>query len=557
MGEAGFLVTFAGQAALLLWGLHMVQTGVQRAFGGRLHALLAGALDSPPRAALAGLAVTTALQSSTATALMIAGFAASGAMALVPALAAMIGANLGTALLLQALAFATRDLGWIAPAFILVGVIAFRRGSRTQLRDCGRVAIGLGLMLLALHLLVSTLAPVEASPSFVRLVEALTDKPLANLFIGAVIAWAAHSSIAGVLLVATLAGAGSLGPAAALAMIAGANLGSALNPLAQALGARGGRERLRLPIGNLVNRLAGCGLVLALMPLLAPWLAAQAPSPVALVALGHLGFNLVTAAIAFPLLRPLAALLQRWLPHDAEADAAAPRYLAPAATPAIALSAAAREVLRLADMLERMLDASARAFSAEERDAAKALGELDDVVDRLHRAVLAYLAAFPEETLSEAEAQRLAEIQAFAIAIEHAADVLSRDVVRHAAKRVRFGVALAAEDREDLASLHAALREQLTLAIAVFMLDDVASARRLVEAKERLRTTEREAARRAAQAAPLRLGEPGATPGFVLDAIRDLRRVGAHLAAIAHPLLERRGELLPTRLAVRPEPPPR
>jgi phosphate:Na+ symporter len=400
-------------------------------------------------------------------------------------------------------------------------------------------------------MLVQTLAPIEASPTFGVVLGALAGSPLVIMLAAAVIAWAAHSSIAGVLFVATLAGSGAVGPEAALAMVAGANLGSAINPLLQGGGRQGDRARLRLPVGNLLNRLAGCAAVLAFLPSLAAWLTVLDPAPVRLVANAHLAFNLATSLLALPLLRPLAWALARLLPDRPELDEAAPRYLdtQAAAMPAVAMANAQREVLRIADVLERMLTASARAYAEDDRDSAKGLDQMDDVVDRLHRAVLAYLAAIPADRLSEADATRLEDIRAFAIALEHAADVLSRDVARHAAKRLRRGVALAAEDRDDLAALHESLRDQLRLAVAVLMVEDAEAARRLVLAKEMLRATERGAARRAAEAAPLPLGEPGATPGLVLDAIRDLRRVGAHLAAAAHPLLERRGELLASRLA--------
>ena len=124
MSDLRLLVHLAGEAALLLWGLHMVQSGVERAFGGRLQALLGAALGSPLRAMGAGLCVTAALQSSTAAALMVAGFASAGAVALVPALAAMLGANVGTALIVQALSM---DVSWLAPLLVLLGVIAFRK----------------------------------------------------------------------------------------------------------------------------------------------------------------------------------------------------------------------------------------------------------------------------------------------------------------------------------------------------------------------------------------------------------------------------------------------
>jgi phosphate:Na+ symporter len=547
MSDLRLLVHLAGEAALLLWGLHMVQSGVERAFGGRLQALLGAALGSPLRAMGAGLCVTAALQSSTATALMVAGFAAAGTVALVPALAAMLGANIGTALIVQVLSM---DVSWLAPLLVLCGVIAFRKGRRAQTRDLGRAGIGLGLMLLALDLLVTTLAPLQDSPAFARMLGGMAASPLATLLFAAAIAWAAHSSVAGVLFVATLAGSGVMDAPAALAMVAGANLGSAVNPLLQGGGRPGDRARLRLPIGNLLNRAVGCVVVLAFLPSLSAWAASLDIGPLSLVAGAHLAFNLVTSLLALPLLRPLAWALRLALPERPELDEAAPRYLDPvvASVPAVAMANAEREVLRIADVLDRMLHASAQAFADEDREAGKALAEMDDVVDRLHRAVLAYLAGIPPERLSAAEATRLDDIRAFAIALEHAADVLSRDVARHAAKRLRRGITLAPEDRDDLGVLHQSLRSQLRLAVAVLMVEDAEAARRLVREKEMLRATERGVARRAAEAAPLPLGEPGATPGLVLDAIRDLRRVGAHLAAAAHPLLERRGELLASRL---------
>ncbi len=549
MAEARLLLELAGEAALLLWGLHMVQSGVQRAFGSRLQHWLGVALGGPGRAFLAGLGVTAALQSSTATALMVGSFAAGGAVALAPALAAMLGANVGTALIVQALSF---DVAAVFPTLILAGVTAFRRGRRTRTRDLGRAGIGLGLMLLALHLMVESMAPVEASPTLRRLLAAVADQPLPNLLLAVAVAWAAHSSVAAVLFVASLAGGGVIGPQAALAMVLGANLGSALNPLLEAGGDARDRARLRVPLGNLLNRAAGCLLVLAVLPEAAGWLAALDPAPARLVANAHLGFNLAIAALALPLLPGTARLLRRLLPEPApDADADAPRYLDAAAlgTPPVALANAAREVLRIADLVEAMLKGSAEAFRGRDRDAAKEVGRMDDLVDRLHRAVHAYLARIPRESLGDEESRRLAEVQAFAIALEHAGDVVERDLVRHAAKRLRRGVALGPEAEGEIAALHAALLEQLRLAVAVFMLEDAEAARRLVRGKEGLRSAECGAALRLAAAGGLTAAEGGAAAGLLLDAVRDMRRVGAHLASVAHPLLERRGELLPSRLA--------
>jgi phosphate:Na+ symporter len=217
------LVDLAGSVALLLWGVHMVQSGIQRAFGPQLRRFLARALRGRLSGVLAGLGVTAVLQSSTATGLMAAGFAAGGLVDLVPALAVMLGANIGTTLIVQLLSF---DIGRVAPLFVLVGVIFFRRGFTTRTRDLGRVAIGLGLMLFALQQLLSLLTPYEDVPSLRLLMGAIATQPIIDVIIAAAMTWAAHSSVATVLLTMSLAAQGVVPPQAAFALVLGANLGS-------------------------------------------------------------------------------------------------------------------------------------------------------------------------------------------------------------------------------------------------------------------------------------------------------------------------------------------
>ncbi len=547
MSQALLLVELAGHAALLLWGLHMVQSGVQRAFGMRLRHVLGIGLGGRGRAVLAGLVITAALQSSTATALMLGSFAAGAGVALAPALAGMLGANLGTALIVLALSFPT---GALAPGLILGGVVAFRRGGAGRVRDIGRVAIGLGLMLTSLHLLGQAMLPVESSPALHQVLAAISDMPLPNLLVAAVLAWAAHSSVAAMLFIAALAASGAVGAEACLAMVLGANIGSAMNPLLAATGDVGpDRARLRVALGNLANRLIGAAVVLALLPQVASMLG---PVTALAAAQAHLAFNIGTALLAWPLLGPLSRLLERFLPDRPLAeDAGAARYLDSGALDSapVALANAAREVLRMADAVEAMLAASIAAFQEGRREGPKVAKRLDDVVDRLHRQVQLYLARIPQENLGEEEARRLGEIRAFAVSLEHAGDVLERDLGGLAAKRLRRGLVLPADIAAEITGLHLRLQAQLRLAVAVFMREDAEAARRLVREKEGLREAERLALTRMAEAADRSAAEGGAAAGLLLDAVRDLRRIGAHFAMVAHPLLERRGELLPSRLS--------
>jgi phosphate:Na+ symporter len=177
---------------------------------------------------------------------MTASFAAEGVVGLVPALAIMLGANVGTTLIVQILSF---NISAAAPVLFVIGLVAFRSGGRTRLKDVGRIAIGLGLMLLALHILLNTLAPAENVPSVRALLDAITGDPVLCVLIAAALTWAAHSSVATVLLIMSLAYSQFVSPVSAVALVLGANVGSAINPVLEG-GRRGDLASYRLPVGN-------------------------------------------------------------------------------------------------------------------------------------------------------------------------------------------------------------------------------------------------------------------------------------------------------------------
>src|SRR5271170_6617162 len=259
------LLDLMGGVALLLWGLHMVLSGVLRAFGPDLRRFLGKALDNRFSAFAAGLGLTALLQSSTATGLMTASLAADGVVSLVPALAIMLGANVGTTLIVQLLSF---DISAVAPVLFVIGLVTFRVGGGSVTRALGRIAIGLGLILLALHILLDTLAPAEQAPAVRALLASITNDPVLCVIIAAALTWAAHSSVAVVLLVMSLAYSQFVTPEAAVALVLGANLGSAINPLIEA-GVRGDPASRRLPVGNLFNRLIGILIALPFLPIIA------------------------------------------------------------------------------------------------------------------------------------------------------------------------------------------------------------------------------------------------------------------------------------------------
>src|ERR1700726_3941955 len=505
------IVDLGGAIALLIWGVHMVQTGITRAFGPQLRRMLSYALGTRFKAFLAGLGVTSILQSSTATGLMVTAFAAGGLVDLVPALAVMLGANVGTTLIVQVLSF---DVSRVSFLLILIGVFMFRRSGVTRTRDLGRVGIGLGLMLIALQHLFSMIIPFEDVPSLRMLLGAVTTEPLIDILLAAGLTWAAHSSVAVVLLIMAFAAQGVVPPHAAFALVLGANLGTALNPLLES-GFGGGPPAKPLPIGNLINRIVGCAVALALLNWIGPALMMIEPNPTRAVADFHTGFNIVLALLFFPLLKPFARLLGPLLPSRIDtADPSQPLYLDWAAheTPSIALAGAAREALRMVDVFEAMLRGALDSLNRGDRKRGEETARLDNVLDRLDTAIKEYLTSIDTDALDDTDHRRLSEIVAFTTNLQHAGDIVEKNLMPLATKRIKRGVSFSETSRQEIREMTERLISNARGAAAVFMTEDPRAARQLLGEKEvfreiEARTTEEYFGRRAGRTENIELSK--------------------------------------------------
>jgi phosphate:Na+ symporter len=535
-----------GSVALLLWGSRMVRTGIMRAYGGDLRRIIGQALRHRLAAFAAGLGVTGILQSSTATALITASFAERGLMATAPALAVMLGADVGTSLVVQALSF---RVDWLSPLFILVGVVAFMAGKTSRHRDLGRAAIGLGLMLLALHSIVGATEPVRNSATLETMLGALAGEPLLALAVAAGLTWLAHSSVAIILLIMSLAIGGLIPLGLAVIFTLGANLGGAIPPVLATW--RGAVSARRVTLGNLGFRLIGCLLVLPFVGLLLPELVALDPEPGRVVANFHTAFNFALAVLFLPLVGPIARLVQAILPDRVAADdPAKPRYLDQTAlgTPPLAIAAAARETLRMGDTLERMLRDTLKVFETDDRNLAAQVSKNDDIVDRLHEAIKLYLTQVSQENMGEAESRRAMEIIAFTTNLEHVGDIIDKNLIELATKKIRNRLHFSEEGSRDIYALYGQVLDTIKLALAVFIGGDVRMARQLLEQKVRFRDREREAADRHLDRLRSGRAESIETSSLHLDILRDLKRINSHLTSVAYPILEQTGELRASRL---------
>jgi phosphate:Na+ symporter len=536
------LLDLMGGVALLLWGLHMVHSGILRAFGADLRVLLAKALNNRFTAFAAGLGLTALLQSSTATALITSSFTSEGLVSLVPALAIMLGANVGTTLIVQILSF---NIAAVAPVLFIIGLVAFRSGPRSRIKDIGRVSIGLGLMLLALHVLLDTLAPAENAPGVRVFMNAITGDPVLCILFAAIVTWVVHSSVASVLLVMSLAYAHFVTPHAALALVLGANLGSAINPMVEGA-RRDNPASYRLPLGNLINRLAGILLVAPFLQPIADLSVSWQPDLAKAIALFHIAFNLATAVLFIGLLDGMARLLKRLLPERVrETDPSRPRYLDESAleTPSLALADAARETLHMGDHVEIMLRKVMAAMMTNDRNLVDEVSRMDNRVDGLDEAIKLYVTKLTRDSLDERESKRAMEIVSFAINLEHIGDIIDKNLSELATKKIKRRFQFSTEGAEELSAFHKRTMDSLRIAFGVFMSGDVNEARKLLAEKAALRNAELAATERHLDRLREGRHETIETTSLHLDVLRDLRRIHSHICSVAYPVLDAAGEL--------------
>jgi phosphate:Na+ symporter len=550
MHSTQILFQLIGSVALLVWGVRMVRTGVVRALGSGLRRFMALSSQNTASAFFSGVAVTSLLQSSTATALIVGSFAGRGLVVLPMALAMMLGADVGSTIVAQVLAF---DVKWLWSVFIAAGVVLFMSREGERARGIARAIVGLGFMLLALQELGHTAAALKNSWTVRMVLGGFGSDTFIAFLVAALLTWAAHSSVAIVLLIMSLAEAGVVPLPVALALVLGANLGGAFAPWLMLSGSSAAARRV--PLGNLIFR----G-VAALLCLPFVGLAAEAITDLLLragfaVVLFHMLFNLMVAIVALPLTGAMARLLTKITADDQqrETDEGRPRHLDPSVldTPSEALACAMRETLRLGDHVDAMLRTSLAAIEGGEIRLVKEVEKADDVVDRLHEAIKLYLVKASKAEMSDDESRRFVEILTFTTNLEHIGDIIDKNLMELAAKKIRKRASFSPEGLDEIRAFHARIEDTMRLALNVFATRDLTLARRLYAEKTSTRLFEKDAAE--SHFSRLRSGRPESieTSAIHLDIIRDLKRIHGHLTAVVYPILEAQGELADTRLRER------
>ena len=540
------LLNLLAAIALLVWGTHIVRTGMLRVFGENLRRVLAASFSNRFRAFLAGLGVTSLVQSSTATCLIVASFVGKNLVTTSAALAVMLGADVGTSLMTVVFSF---DLSWLSPLLIFVGVVVFISKQNSGAGAVGRVLIGLGLITLALQLIVAATRPLTEAAAVRALLVSLPNDVLLDIVVGVVLTVLSYSSLAIVLLIATLATQAMLPVTAALGLVLGANIGSGV--LAMLATANASAQVRRLPLGNLIFKVLGVLLFMAFLPEIHVLLQQVLPTVHQQVVMFHLAFNVVLGIVFIGCTGLVGRTVDRWLREPAPgSDTLRPRHLDPLALnmPSLAISCAVREALHQADVVETMLRGILPVLRNNDLRLAEELRKLDDTVDELYSAIKFYLTQISGEALSKQESRRWTDIVSFTINMEQIGDIIERVLQDIEDKKIKKNRSFSEAGMAEIVHLHERLLSNLRLAMSVFLDGHVRDAKRLLEEKAHFRDLEHEYA--ANHIARLRdnTAQSIETSSLHIDLISDLKRINSHLCSIAYPILESAGALTATRI---------
>jgi len=541
------LLNLLSALALLIWGTHIVRTDVMRVYGAQLRRILSTSIKRRALAFLAGLGVTSLVQSSNATAVIVCSFVAQGLIGLAPALTIMLGADVGTALMAGVLSF---DLSWLSPLLIFGGVVVYLSRRHTSTGRLARAVIGLGLILLALEMIGAATQPMIQGAGIKVLFSTLTGDVLLDTLIGAIFAMLTYSSLAAVLLAATLASSGIISLKVALCLVIGANLGSGILALLTAASQNVAGRRVAL--GSMLFRLSGAVVILPFINHLNGWISLFAHDLRLGVVAFHVLYNSVRCALLLPLVAPMSRLCTRLLPESQREDDAAisARHLDPGAieTPSLALANAAREALRIGDLIEKMLLNLLPVIRDNDQLRAQQIRQLDNHVDKLYTAIKMYLARVSREELNEKEVRRWTNIVTLTINLEQSGDIIERIVKGIESKKIALQRSFSEAGMSEVCEMHARLLTSLQLGLSVFLDSDLKSAQKLLAEKEAFRDLERTYAQSHLGRLAGETQQSIETSSLHLDLISDMRRMHSLFCASAYPVLDEAGLLRKSRM---------
>ena len=533
------LISLVGGMLLLLYGIKLLNDGLQNAAGSKIRSLLRSLTSNRLTAVGGGAFITGLIQSSSATSVMLVGFVSAGLMTFRQTLAVILGADIGATLTVQLIAFHVYDY-----AVLLIGVglcfILFTK--KTLFKNIGEGILGFGFVFLSLKIMIDAMAPIQGNELFRQVFISLTDTPLLGILLAAGVTALIHSSAATMGIALVLATSGLLSLHAAITIILGANIGTCATALLASL--RSPAEARRVAWAHVFFKIFG---VLLFLPFLGPFgeiVASTAPDLARQIANANTIFNVIMAMVFLPFIGPFSKLIVHLVPEQAEEKKFGPMYLDEhvLATPALALGQATREALRASDIVREMLVDSLKVFQSDDPAAITSIKNKDNLIDMLDRHIRLYITRLSSSHLTESQSRRALTVLETSRNLESIGDIIDRNVMPLAMKRINKGITFSQEGMDELTVFHKKVMANFDTAVSSFATHDRDLADAVLRNKEELGLVERELVQ--AHLERLRKGfrESIETSHIHLDLIGNLARINSLITHTIYPITdEKRG----------------
>jgi phosphate:Na+ symporter len=530
------LLSLFGGMALLLYGIQLTGDSLQRAAGGKLRTLLTGLARNRVVALFAGAAATALLQSSSATTVMLIGFVSAGLMTFSQTLGLILGADIGTTLTVQLIAFKITDY-----SLLLVGggfLVVFVSRQRVP-RDIGTAILGFGLMFLGLKLILDGAAPVKANPLATQLIASVADSTLMAAAVAAGFSALVHSSAATIGIALALASEGLLSLTGAVAIVIGANIGTCATALMAAVGASA--EAKRVALAHIAFKLLGAALALPLLGAFTDFVARTATDPARQIANAHSLFNIGISLLFLPFTPWAGRAIEALVPDDQVGDNPfKTRYLDDRSVdqPSLALGQATREALRMADVVQGMLRDVVPALRADNPELIEDVERRDDQADFLEREIKLFLTRLGRETMGPDLSQKEIALISVIGNLENIGDIIDKNLMELARKRLYQGRRFSESGWGEILEFHGLVSKNLERAIAAFAANDRALAQEVLDQRPYIRQRERELRESHLNRLRSGLAESLDTSEIHLDVLTNLKRISSHVSGLVFPILE-------------------
>jgi phosphate:Na+ symporter len=530
------LISLFGGLALLLYGMQLTGEGLQRAAGARLRQILTHLTGRRLTALLTGAGVTALIQSSTATTLMLIGFVQAGLLSLHQAMGVILGADIGTTLTVQLLAFKVHDF---APLIVGIGFCGLFFLKRRIFRDLGQAVFGFGLIFLGLKLMIDGMLPLRDSPLVAQALVAFAETPVLGLAAGAVFSAVVASSAATIGLALALAAHDLLPLAGAVPLVLGANIGTCVTALTASVGSS--TEARRVAVAHIGFKLLGAAVVLPFMgpfEALARW---SATEPARQIANAHTFFNVGISLLFLPFQALAARAIVQLVPDKPEEETRfRTRYLDDrfADQPSLAIGQATREALRVADVVQGMFRDAAVVFRTGSQELLEDVERRDDQVDYLEREIKLYLTRLDKQTMTEELSRREIALLGFIGNLENVGDIIDKNLMELAKKKLYQGRRFSEPGEAELMDFHAQIGKNLERAIVAVASWDRTLAQEVLDQRPTIRQRERELRQSHLDRLRAGLTDSVETSEIHLDVLTNLKRISSHVTALVYPILE-------------------